>query len=169
MSNVQFIQDFPLWPGLKPAIPMIVAQGTTQTSEAGSATTKDIAGSLVTVPKGYFEPGTTFKFTLAGTRSGTAGATTLLIAIGSTTVISIACPANTAVDWMAEFWITEHTNLKMQRCFGRFLMETEDAAVDYADGTVDVSNEVVIKARMTNASNSDVSYCNFVMVECWKF
>ena len=97
MSNVNFTKELNLWPGLVGYLPTIVAQGNPNQTHA-AASTVDVTGASITVPKGHFGPGTGFRFTLAGSRTGTAGAATLLIDINGTTAITIAVPTNTAED-----------------------------------------------------------------------
>jgi hypothetical protein len=164
--NNRFNTDTPIMVGANPVVPVVIAQSCVETT-TGDAETVTITGSSITVPKGFFRPGCAFRFTIAGSRSGTAGAMTLLIVIGSTTVISIALPSNTATDYVAQFIIMEHTNFKNQKCFGMVFQNGQSVAQDYATATVDVSDEIVIKAQMTNANASDDIYAECVLVENW--
>ena len=162
----RFNTDSPIWEGTH-VVPVIISQSNTA-SYTGDAETIAITGSNITVPKGKFLPGATFRFTLAGSRTGTAGALTLLITIGSTTVITIACPSNTATDWLAQFTVSEHTDFANQNCTGYFMQPaTTYVALDYAAATVDVSQEVIIQAKATLANASDEVYVNYVLVEYW--
>jgi hypothetical protein len=167
MSNINFTKPLPLWSGVSAAIPMVVAQSNVA-STTGDAETIDVTGSSLTIPKGFFAPGMAFRFTLAGSRTGTAGASTIVIDINGTDVISLAVPTNTAVDWTAQFVVCEHTNFKNQNCFGTVHASATVLSIsDYAAATVDVSEETVIKAQMTLANASDSVTCSYVLVECW--
>ena len=161
----RFNKDTPNW-GLKEVVPVIIAQSNVE-SHTGDAETIVVTGSAIVVPKGFFRPGATFRFTLAGSRVGTAGAATLLITIGSTTVISIALPSNTGTDYVAQFTVSEYTDFAHQNCFGWVTQNAVATAQDYAAATVDVSQEVTIQAKATLANGSDDVYVEHVMVEYW--
>ncbi|MFA4826471.1 MAG: hypothetical protein WC593_15075 [Methanoregula sp.] len=168
MSNIQFARNLEIWPGLRASVPMIVAQSNTA-STTGDAETINVTGASVTIPKGFFSPGTAFRFTLFGSRTGTAGAATILLDLGGTTIATIAIPTNTAVDWMAVLTVTEHTDFKHQNV-SEFVATSATvlSAYDTATGTVDVSNDITLKAQITLANASDSVTCNYVLVECWK-
>lgn len=167
--NNRFNVDTPIPPGASLVVPTIISQSN-EASYTGDAETIDVTGSKIVVPRGYFAPGTTFRFTLGGSRTGTAGAATALIDINGTTAITIAIPSNTAVDWMAEFIVSAHTDFAHQNCLGRVFVNSASTyvAVDYAAATVNVSQESTIKARLTLANGSDEVTCNYCLVEYWK-
>ena len=168
MSNIQFAKEFPAWNGITPSIPVILLQSNTA-STTGDAETITITGSQITVPKGHFSPGTTFRYTFYGSRTGTAGAATIQIDLNGTTVSTIAIPTNTAVDWMAQITISEHTNFKNQNVSELvFASATVLSAQDIATGTVDVSGDTVMKGQMVLANASDSVTCNYVLLEAWK-
>jgi hypothetical protein len=168
MSNINFTNNLPMFPGLAAAVPLIIGQNAVEQTHV-AASTIDVVGGSVVVPQGYFCPGSTFRFTLAGSRAGTAGAATLLVVIGSTTAISIAIPTNTAVDWTAQFTVTEHTGFAHQHCYGHILTSaTVLSAMDYASATVDVSQQTTIKLQQTLASASDTLVIDHVLIEYWK-
>ena len=169
MSNIIESHDVPFLPGYTGYVSLILKQ-THTVSHTGDAETIDITGSDITVPKGHFAPGTSFRWTMSGSRAGTAGAATLLIIIGATTALSIAIPSNTAVDWNAQFTVCCYENMAKQRCFGEVKVNgaTTYVAVDDAAATVDVSQEITMKAQATLASASDDIYVNHVMLETWQ-
>ncbi len=168
MSNIQFTKDLNLWPGVSAVIPTIIGQSFVE-STTGDAETIDITGSKITVPKGHFSPGTVFRYTMAGTRTGTAGAATIILDINGTDVISVAIPTDTAVDWWAQFTIAEHTDFAHQGGAGIILTSaTVLSALDVVTGTVNVSNQSVIKAQMTLANAADSVTCSYVLIECWR-
>ena len=167
--NIIEAHDVPFLPGYSGYVPLILQQSHT-VSHTGDAETIDITGSNITVPKGHFAPGVSFRWTMSGSRAGTAGAATLLIVLGATTAISIAIPSNTALDWYAQFTVSCYQDMAHQRCFGLVAVNgaTTYVAVDDAAATVDVSQEITIKAQATLANASDDIYVNHVMVETWQ-
>ncbi len=168
MSNVQFTSDLSLWPGLKPVVPMIVAQYATEQTHA-AASTIDVAGTSIVVPKGYFSPGTTFRFTLYGSRTGTAGAATLLVVINGSTAITLAIPTNTAVDFITQFIVHEVGDFAHQQNSALCLASaTVLSACDYNASTINVSEESTIKIQQTLASASDSLIIDYFLAECWK-
>lgn len=155
-------------PGKAGYLPTIIAQCNTA-SHTGDAETISLTGGRIVVPKGFFAPGTTFRFTMFGNRAGTAGAVTLLIDINGTTVSTLAIPTNTAVDYMAQFTISEYTDFAHQRTSAFIATSaTVLSAFDQDVGTVDVSQETVITAKMTVANASDDGYVNYLLVEYWQ-
>ena len=168
MGNAQFTKDLPLWAGLTAALPMVILQSN-ETSTTGDAETIDVTGSSITIPQGFFAPGTTFRYTLYGSRTGTAGAATILVDIAGTTVATIAIPTDTAVDWKAVIEIAAHTDFAHQNVSETvFTSATVLTAYDTATGTVNVAGDVTMKAQMTLASASDSVTCSHVRLECWK-
>lgn len=168
MGNLQFAQDIQKIPGYAAVIPTIISQSNVA-SYTGDAETIAVTGSRIVVPQGFFGPGATFRFTMAGSRTGTAGAATIYIYINATSAISLAVPTNTAVDWTATFLISEHTNMANQNCFGIVHASATVLSIsDYAAATVDVSAESTIQAKLVLANGSDEVTCNYVLVEYWK-
>lgn len=139
----------------------LVAYTTETTEEDNSA--KDVAGSSVNV-RNKPGPPLTYRYTLAGTNTGTNGSIQVLLVLGGTTVMTLTAEATTASDWLAEFIIT-FVNAKSQKIVGKLLQEAEDTAVDYADGTVDCSAGAVLKAQIKAGHSSDSITCEFVIVE----
>lgn len=170
MANIGVIaHDIVFLPGYTSYVPTILAQSNVE-SATGDAETIDITGSSVTFAKGIFSPGTAIRYTMAGTRGGTAGAATLAILIDATTAISIVVPSNTALDFVAQFTICQHTDMKHQNCFGEIKVNgaTTYVAVDYAAATADVSQGTTIKAQATLANGADTVAIEYVLVECWQ-
>lgn len=168
MGNFQFIEPLPLWPGLRPTVPIIISQSNVE-SHTGDAETIDITGGKITVPQGFFGPGATFRFVFHGRRAGTAGAVTMLIDINGTTVATLAVPTNTAVDFGGEFIISEHTDMAHQNTSAHiYTSATVLSAYDYAAATVNVSKESIIKLQATVANASDDVYIEYVRAEYWK-
>lgn len=167
MGNTQFAHEIPIIPGYTAYLPTVIAQSNVE-SHTGDAETIVVTGSEIVVPKGVFSPGTTFRFTVAGNRTGTAGAATFLIVINSTTAISLAIPTNTAVDYKGVFTVSEYSNFAHQHCTAQIdTSATVLSAFDYAAATVNVSEETTIEMKVTLANASDDIYVEYVLVECW--
>ncbi len=125
--------------------------------------TEDIVLSKVNVPAKP-SPGLTYRFKLAGTKTGANAAMSVVLKLGSTAVMTIAADDGTAVDWYCEFTIIfEAAN--RQRVMGFFLADTADPGVDYAAGTVDCSAGVQLMAQVISGHASDTVTCNIVTVE----
>ncbi len=168
MSNAAFLNDFPLFGGLRATAPMIIGQYATEQTHA-AASTIDVTGGGIVVPKGYFGPGTTFRFTVYGSRTGTAGAATLLVDINGTTAVTLAIPTDTAVDFFSQFTIHEVGDLAHQQNVGLCLASaTVLSAMDYNASTVNVSETSTIKLKQTLASASDSLIIDYILIEYWK-
>jgi hypothetical protein len=167
MSNVIFSHDLPIPPGYAAYVPIILAQSSVE-SHTGDAETIDVTGSKVSLPRGFFSPGSTIRYTLYGYRAGTAGAVTILVTINNTTSATLAVPTNTAVDFKAVLTISQYGNMAQQKWSAEILTSaTVLSAFDQGTGTVDVSAGAVIKAQMTVANASDDGYIENVRVEYW--
>lgn len=168
MGNAQFLNSFPLFGGLRATAPMIIGQYATEQTHA-AASTIDVTGAGIVVPKGYFCPGSTFRFTVYGKRTGTAGAATILVDINGTTAVTLAIPTNTAVDFYAQFIVHEVGDFAHQQNSALCLASaTVLAATDYNASAVNVSETSTIKLRQTLASASDTLVIDYIMIEYWK-
>ena len=141
----------------------ILAATNTQYSAANDTT--DIADAKVYVPN---KPpaGTTYRVKMTGTKTGTNAAMKVHLKIGSTQVVSLTAPGNTAVDWVAEFLI-RFTDSKNQRASGSFLSNAAAVVVDYAAGTVDLSAGAALVAQIQSQHASDTVTCESCTVESW--
>lgn len=165
MSNVQFFQTVPIPPGKTPALPTVLYQ-TYATFTEGDAATENIAA--IVIPKDYFVPGTTFRVTMGGTKTGGNGAISVQLSIGATAVLTIAADDNTGVDWTAQMMLIS-TGFATQKAFGHLLLDTADPATDYATGAVNTRNEVTLYVQMINGHASDEITCDYCLVEYWKY
>jgi hypothetical protein len=168
--NSRFNEDSQPIPGYSAAVPIILSQSNTQ-SYTGDAETISITGTKIVCPMGMIRPGSTFRFTLIGERTGTAGALALLIDINGTTAVTLTLPANAADEFMASFIVSFHTNNKKQNCHGivyQGVATTEAFVSDYAAATVDVNAGATIQAKATLANGSDEVYVYYALVEYWQ-
>ena len=166
MSNAQFLQDLPIMPGYSATVPLIVGQSTTQTSQAGAATS-DVTGSSINIPKNFFGPGATFRFTLGGTKTGANNAMVVHVSLGGTQVISLSADDASAVDWAATIIVAAKTTAA-QRCIGTLDCLTAAPVADYAAGTVDMQAGGIIKAQIQSAHANDTVTCEYCLVEYWQ-
>ena len=133
--------------------PSIVNMTGTATTIA-TATATLIAGTSINIKPREAGSGMAFRFKLAGTKTGTNAAHTVVLYLGSTAVNTLTADAATAVDWMAEFTII-FTNFTAQQTMGMLLVDSEDPEVNYAAGTVDCSGGVNMYLMATShASDS---------------
>jgi len=168
MSNAQFLNNFPLFGGLRATAPMIIGQYATEQTH-GAASTIDVTGGGIVVPKGFFGPGSTFRFTVYGSRTGTAGAATLLVDINGTTAVTLAIPTNSAVDFFWQATVHEVGDLAHQQNVALCLASaTVLAGMDYNASAVNVSETSTIKLKQTLASASDTLVIDYIMIEYWK-
>ena len=168
MGNAQFLNNFPMFGGLRATAPMIIGQYATEQTH-GAASTIDVTGGGIVVPKGYFCPGSTFRFTVYGSRTGTAGAATLLVDINGTTAVTLAVPTNTAVDFFWQATVHEVTSFASQHNVALCLASaTVLSAMDYNASTVNVSETSTIKLQQTLASASDTLVIDYLVIEYWK-
>ena len=145
-------------------IPEIAAAGCTQYTE-GDASALKVADGLVNVPQ---KPtaGLTYRFVLAGTKTGANAAHTVTLVLGGTTLMTLTADAATAVDWMAEF-VVRFVDATNQKVMGRLSSSGLDAIADYAAGTVDCSAGNDLCPYITAGNSSDEVTCEMVTVEKW--
>lgn len=164
--NERFIGDSPAIPGVNAVVPQIVAQSTTQTSQAGAAAS-DVTGSKVVIPKGHFGAGVTFRYTLSGVLAGGNAKMKIHLYVGATAVLSIESDAVTAGDWMAQMTVCSK-GISSQACFGFHTVTTQDTVVDFAAATADTTGDVIIKAVIEGQNAGDTVTADYVLVEYWK-
>jgi len=142
-----------------------LSSGTTQTSQA-AAGTSDVTGGSVEV-EAKPGPPLSYRFNLAGTKTGANAAAVIHLKLGATQVCSLTQDAGAAVDWAAEF-IINFKDAKNQRIIGKLFEDTGDAEINYAAGTVDCTAGAVLKAQIESGHASDTVTCEMVTIECGK-
>jgi hypothetical protein len=144
--------------------PKIIKQtATTTTIATGTAT--NITGMRIVLHPGQAGDGLTFRFTLAGTQTGTNAAHTILLVINGTTVQTLTADAATAVDWTAEF-VLVFTGGATQRCIGKHFQDTEDPDVQYDTGAVNTQGGATIQLQATSHA-SDSLTVDLGIIEMW--
>lgn len=146
--------------------PKIVKQTATTTTIA-STTATAITGMTINLHPGEASAGLTYRFTIAGTATGTNAAKTILLVINGTTVQTLTADAATAVDWMAQLTLV-FTGGATQRCFGYHLQDTEDPDVQYDTGAVNTQGGAVIQLQATS-HGSDSLTINMGIIEMWNY
>jgi hypothetical protein len=136
------------------------------TSETSSTTAKAITGSTVSLLPKEAADGTTFKWTIAGTKTSTNNGFTITLVGNGTTLLTLTSDASTAVDWMAEI-ILRFTNPNVQKLVGKLLQDTEDPEINYAAATADFSAGGSIVAYVTATNGSDTLDAEMCIVERW--
>lgn len=145
-------------------VPQIVAAGGTQVSQAG-ADTSAVTESKVNVPS---KPpaGLTYRFKLAGTKTGANAAHTVTLVLGSTTLQTLTADAATAKDWVAEFTV-RFNSANVQKVMGLLSGDELDAICEYDAGAVDCSAGAALQCKVTSGHASDTVTAEMVTVERW--
>ncbi len=155
-------------PDISGAVPLIIAQGYTQTSN-GDAADADVTGSSITLPDGWFTEGKTIKYTLGGTVTGANGTISVKLYFEDGAVMTLTSADGAAGDWMAEFTIIA-TGAATQRVIGRLMAEAgAEVITDYATDTTNTAaaGTIPVKAQITLADAADVITSEYVRIEAW--
>ena len=147
--------------------PEIVAGSNTTYTETSNDTVENCLASRVTVP-GRPPAGLTYRYKLAGTKTGANDNHTVLLVLNGTTLMTLTADDGTAVDWVAEFTV-RFTDSQTQKIMGYMVANTCDGEVDYATGAVDCTAETVLEVRITNTDASDTTTCEMLTCEKWVF
>jgi hypothetical protein len=146
------------------SVPAIVSQSCTQTSTENTAA--DVTGSKVGVD---VKPvaGLAYRIRMAGNSGGGNAAHTVLLILGSTTLMTLTQDAAAAADYVAQFDVL-FKNAKAQRVMGKMDSDTQDCECDYAAGTVDCTSAKDLKVQIKSGHASDTVTCELVTVEKWQ-
>lgn len=147
------------------AVPMVVAQGYTQTSQAGVGTS-DVTGSSVTLADGWFSEGRTLQYYVAGTSTGGNGIITIHLYFEDGQVMSLATAAGAAGDWVAEFTIVAVSSTS-QRITGILRAQAgAEVVADYATDNTDISavGTVPVKLQIQSANAGDTVTSEYVVL-----
>ncbi len=146
--------------------PKIVKQMAT-TFTLASATATAITGMKLYLHPGEANAGLTYRFTMAGTKTGTNAAHTIIVDINGTTIMTQTADAASAVDWMSQITLV-FTGGATQRCMGLLISDTEDPDVQYDAGTVNTQGGATITLKATS-HGSDSLTVNFGIIESWNY
>ena len=140
----------------------IVSVGTTQTSQAGAATST-VTGSTVSVPAGHAAAGQVYTWEMAGTKTGANNAMVVHLKLDGTQVMSLSASDATAADWVARFKCYL-TAADAQKIHGELIVNGKVAVSDYAAGAVDISGAVDLITQITSANAGDTVTSEVVTV-----
>ena len=155
-------------PDYSGGVPLVIVQGTTQTSQ-GDASTIDVTGMDVTLAAGWLTAGKVLHFVVEGVITNTNGgdkSVELYLVDGD--VVTLTLAGALAGDYMAEFWIYEHTDAANQDVYGRMFVSGQSIIFDRSAQTKDVSAETHAKIRLTLADAADAITVESYRIETWK-
>lgn len=147
-------------------LPIVISQGTTQTSH-GDANATDVTNSSLSLPADWFTAGKSLKWTLVGTITGGNGAKKVHLYIDDGQIVTLTTQAATTGDWKAEF-VMSAVNATAQDCWGELIVAAgADVEFDYATDTtaMNATKTVKCQAELTNAS--DAITVEQVVIEHW--
>src|SRR5574343_947923 len=142
----------------------VVNASCTQTSTTTTAAL--VQGSKVVLEAGEVTDGLTFRWSLAGTKTGTNTAHTVTLVIDSTTVMTLTSDDATAVDWTAVF-IMRCYGGAVQKIMGTMNSNTTDCESDYAAGTSNLRPGATIAVYITSGNGSDTVTSELCITERW--
>jgi len=161
--NVEMIYTGSKWKAAGQPIVALSVADTTNTADAA----KDITGTSLSLPSGYFTSGKALHWFISGTRStGTNGALTITLYVDDADQLTLTFPANTSVDFTAEIWLIA-TGAATQKMHGVLWQETEDCHTIDGTDTTNFSDgaATTVKCRMKHAHANDVATISFAYVE----
>jgi hypothetical protein len=145
-------------------VPKVVNASGTSVTNTG-ATPLLVPASQVYLLPGEAGEGLTFRFRLAGSKTGTNAVWTLTLVLSGTAIFTLACDGTAAVDWVADL-TCRFNNGASQRTMGTIQQLTEDSSAGYEAGTVNVTGGGVLGVYLTTHS-SDVITIDLITVERW--
>ena len=150
------------------AIPIVIAQGYTQTSQAGAGTS-DVTGSSLTIADGWFTEGKTIRYTVVGTVVGANAAIGVDLYFEDGSVMALDTANGAAGDYVATFEIVG-TASNTQRIQGMLRAEGgAELIVDYATDNTDsaAAGTIPIKVQITSGNGGDTITAEMVKIEAW--
>jgi hypothetical protein len=156
-------------PDYSGATPLVVAQGYTQTSQAGAGTS-DVTGSSLTLEDGWFTEGKTLRYTAGGNVTAGNAAVSVKLYFEDAAVMTLSTTDGAAGDWIAEF-ILVGVDATNQRIIGKLGAEAgAELICDYAADTTDTgaAGTIPIKLQITSGDAGDTITAEYVVVEFWQ-
>lgn len=154
---------FPEVTGLTSVLTSVVARTNVQTSQA-AASTKTVTGTTIVIPAGEFTKGSTFIYTLFGTKDAGNGTVAVKLNLNGTDVLTLTSGSSAAGDWMFRGSVSSLTSAS-QNCFGFFDQTAVVEVVDFATASVSTVGPSTLKATITNSSASDTVTVEHATVE----
>jgi hypothetical protein len=148
-------------------VPLVIVQGTTQTSQ-GDASTVDVTGTDLSIAAGWLTAGKTLKWTVEGTiTNGNDGDKSVSLYLSAGTVLTLSLTGATGGDYIAEIYLYEHTDDANQDVYGSLLVNGQSVIFDRAATTTDVSGAVTAKLQLTLTDAADTITVESYRVETW--
>jgi hypothetical protein len=137
------------------AIPLVISQGFTATTET-DAGTEDVTGSSITLSDDTFCAGKTLKWTLSGNVAGGAGVTSIYLYVDNADIVTLATADTVQGDFKVEFTVSEYTDYAHQFCTGTLLVNGQHVIYDQAVDTTDFAGGAkTIKCRIGSDDATD--------------
>jgi len=155
-------------PDYSGGVPLIIAQGYTQTAQ-GEAATIDVTGGGITLADGWFIEGKTLKFVVGGVVTGANDTVSVLLYFEDAAVMTLTTTDGAEGDWQAEFTIIA-TAAATQRIFGKLVAEGgTEVIVDYATDATDTASAgtIPIKLQIAEANGTDEITTEYVQIWYW--
>lgn len=146
-------------------VPKVVAASSTTLTDATVAGTA-IPASIINLLPGEAGEGLTFRFTLAGTKTGTNAAHIIYTYLGSTAIQTLTADDTTAVEWMATI-VVRFSSGAAQKVMGMLSKDTADPDVSYDAGTTSAIGGNTLKLVLAAGHTSDSVTCELITVERW--
>jgi hypothetical protein len=146
----------------------IVSQSATTTDTGVSSTEKVVIGSRVYLQPGEAGNGKTFKWTLGGTKTGTAGNPTVKLYANGTAIATATLAQKNAVDWFCGLTCA-CTTPTGQKCISFMSQQGEETAAAYDAGTADLSRGGTLYLQIGSGHGSDSIQAEVCIVEMWDY
>lgn len=150
------------------AMPLVIGQGYTQTSQAGAGTS-DVTGSSLTLADGWFLEGSTIRYTVVGSVTGANAAISVALYLEDGAKMTLQTTDGAAGDYVAEFEIIA-TASNAQRIQGKLVAEGgTELKCDYATASIDTAaaGTIPIKLQITSGNAGDTITSEMVKIEYW--
>ena len=145
----------------------VINASCTQRSNA-TTTALEVYGSRVTLHSGEAQDGLTFRWNVAGTKTGANAAHTLALysTLSGTPLMTLTSDDATAVDWTAEFILRCYGGAA-QKVMGRMTSDTTDCECDYAAGTASLKDGAELYLAVAVGNTSDTVTTEMCITEAW--
>lgn len=150
-----------------PAVHVVNFSSTTLTVSDAVAT--EVYGSSFNLEPGMAAAGMGFRWTIAGTKTGTneAHVVNLMSTLSSTPLLTLTADDTSAVDWQAVITLVL-TGGASQKISGIMISNTTDGETDYATGTASLKGGAKLYVTIDGHTNDDVT-ADFCILEAWQY
>lgn len=157
------------FPNYTGSIPVIVAQGSTQTV-ADTIETVDVANSGLAIADSMLAVGYAIKWTMAGTCTGANGTKDVILNIDGAAIVTLTMAQSDQGDWAAEFTMYQVASYNSQDAFGVLNQDEEPIQMDYATDSTDFGDgsPTTVKCQVALTHADDEITVEYYLVEIWK-